>query len=350
MFRLLTDLLGVFSADVGIDLGTANTLVYVRGRGVVVNEPSVIAIEQISGRILAVGSPAKAMVGRTPQNIVAHRPLHDGVIADFDVVEQMLRYFISRVHPGTLFLPRPRVIVGIPSGVTEVEKRAVQEAAISAGARDAYLVEEPMAAAIGANMPIQDAVGNIIVDIGGGTTETAVISLGGVVLAHSVRIAGTELDQAIIDYMRAEHGLLIGERSAEACKIEVGSTRPFEGEGTTVVRGRDLASRLPRSLEVSSGQIREAITPVVSEILNCVNTALESTPPELLADIMISGICLAGGGALLRGIETSIENVTGISAYATERPLEAVAMGTGICLENIDLYRDVFVGDGVAAR
>ncbi len=350
MIRLLSDLLGVFSADIGIDLGTANTLVYVRGRGVVVNEPSVIAIEQRSGRILAVGSPAKAMVGRTPQNIIAHRPLHDGVIADFDVVEQMLRYFITRVHPGTLMLPRPRVVVGIPSGVTEVEKRAVQEAALQAGARDAFMVEEPMAAAIGAQLPIQDAVGNIIVDIGGGTTETAIISLGGVVLAHSVRVAGTELDQAIVDYMRAEHGLLIGERSAETCKIEVGSTRPFEGEGSAVVRGRDLTSRLPRSLEVSSGQIREAIAPVVGEILNCVNIALESTPPELLADIMISGICLAGGGALLRGIESSVEDVTGISAYVTDRPLEAVAMGTGVCLENIDLYREVFVADEAVAR
>ena len=344
MFNPLNALFGRFSADIGIDLGTANTLVYVRGRGVVINEPSVVAIEQRSQRVLAVGSAAKAMVGRTPENIIAHSPLRDGVIADFDVVEQMLSYFVSRVQTHPFLLPRPRVIVGVPSGVTEVEKRAVREAVIQAGAREAYLIEEPMAAAIGARLPIQDAVGNIVVDIGGGTTETAVIALGGIVVSNSVRTAGTKIDQAIVDYVRSQHGLLIGERSAETCKIEVGSTRPFEGEASTTIRGRDLSSRLPRSMEITSGQIREATGAVVTEIVNCVNFALEATPPELLSDIMLAGICLTGGGALLRGIDATIHDATDINAVVAADPLESVAVGTGICLENIDLYREIFVG------
>ncbi len=349
MLRPLSALLGIFSADLGIDLGTANTLVYVRGRGVTVNEPSIVAVDLRNDRTLAVGKSAKEMVGRTPENIVAHQPLRNGVIADFDVVEQMLRYFIGRVHSDSPLVPRPRVIVGIPSGVTEVEKRAVHEATLQAGAREAYLIQEPMAAAIGASLPIQEAVGTIIVDIGGGTTEVAVIALGGVAVSNSVRIAGTELDQAIVDYVRSEHGLLIGERTAEACKIQVGSTRPFEDEGSTTVRGRDVYTRLPRSMEITSGQVREAINPIVAKIVNCVIVALESTPPELLSDIMQSGICLAGGGALLRGIESSVANAAEIPAFIAEKPLEAVVTGTGICLENVDRYRDIFVADEALA-
>lgn len=345
MFRPISALLGLFSRDLGIDLGTANTLVYVRGQGVVISEPSVVATDTRTGRVLAVGAEAKRMVGRTPTNIVAARPLKDGVIADFETVEIMLRYFISRVHEETPFLPRPRVIVGIPSGVTEVEKRAVHEAALQAGAREAYLIEEPMAAAIGAGQPIQEPAGNMIVDIGGGTTEVAVISLGGIVVSHSIRVAGDEIDEQIVDYVRSEHGLLIGERTAETCKIEIGSASSDVEDGTTFVRGRDLNSGLPRALELSSGQVREAISSTVDEIVENVKLALEATPPELLADIMEQGIYLAGGGALLRGMDKRLEEGTDIPVVMAKSPLESVVRGTGSCLQNLAAYREIFVSD-----
>ena len=345
MFRPLNALMGLFSRDLGIDLGTANTLVYVRDLGVVLSEPSVVAMDTPSNRVLAVGVEAKKMVGRTPKNIVAVRPLRDGVIADFETVEVMLRYFINRVHEETPFFPRPRVIVGIPSGVTEVEKRAVHEATLSAGAREAYLIEEPMAAAIGAGQPIQEAAGNMIVDIGGGTTEVAVISLGGVVVSHSIRIAGDEIDEQIIDYVRDEHHLLIGERTAEACKMEIGSAFPASDEPTTFVRGRDLDTGLPRALELSSGQVREAISGTVNEIIDNVKLALEATPPELLADIMEHGVYLAGGGALLRGLDQRLEESLDVPVVTAKNPLEAVVRGTGACLENLSAYRDVFISD-----
>ncbi len=345
MFRPISAVLGLFSRDLGIDLGTANTLVYVRDMGVVISEPSVVATDTRTGRVLAVGSEAKRMVGRTPTNIVAARPLRDGVIADFETVETMLRYFISRVHEETPFFPRPRVIVGIPSGVTEVEKRAVHEAALQAGAREAYMIEEPMAAAIGSGQPIQEPTGNMIVDIGGGTTEVAVISLGGIVVSHSIRVAGDEIDEQIVGYVRSVHGLLIGERTAETCKIEIGSAAANGNDGTTFVRGRDLSSGLPRALELSSGQVREAISGTVNEIVENVKLTLEATPPELLADIMEQGIYLAGGGALLKGMDKRIEEGTDIPVVVARNPLESVVRGTGSCLQNLAAYREIFVSD-----
>ena len=345
MFRPLNALMGLFSRDLGIDLGTANTLVYVRDMGVVISEPSVVANDTRTNRVLAVGVEAKKMVGRTPTNIVAVRPLRDGVIADFETVEVMLRYFINRVHEETSFFPRPRVIVGIPSGVTEVEKRAVHEAALSAGAREAYLIEEPMAAAIGAGQPIQEAAGSMIVDIGGGTTEVAVISLGGIVVSHSIRIAGDEIDERIVNYIREHHHLLIGERTAEACKMDIGSAFPSDDEPTTFVRGRDLNTGLPRALEMSSGEIREAISGTVNEIIDNVKLALEATPPELLADIMEDGVYLAGGGALLDGFDRALEQATDVPVVTAKNPLEAVVRGTGACLQNLSAYREIFISD-----
>lgn len=343
MFKPLSLVLGLFSKDLGIDLGTANTLVYVRDRGVMISEPSVVATDTRTSRVLAVGQAAKNMVGRTPTNIVAARPLRGGVIADFETVEVMLRYFIGRVHEESPFLPRPRVIVGIPSGVTEVEKRAVHEAAIQAGAREAYLIEEPMAAAIGAGQPIQNASGNMIIDIGGGTTEVAVISLGGVVVSNSIRVAGDALDQCLVDYVRIEHQMLIGERTAESCKLDIGSAFNDMEDSTSFVRGRDLNTGLPRALELSSGQVREAMSSTVSELVDSVKLALESTPPELLADIMEDGIYLAGGGALLQGLDKRIELDTDIPVKIAKHPLEAVVRGTGQCLQNLRVYREVFL-------
>ena len=299
---MFESLWGLISRDVGIDLGTANTLVHVRGRGIVISEPSVVAKDMKTGAILAVGAEAKRMLGRTPQNIVAIRPLKDGVISDFDITEYMLKHFIHKVHDRVALFPRPRVIIGIPSGVTEVEKRAVQEAAINAGARWARLVEEPMAAAIGAGLPILEPSGSMIVDIGGGTTEVAVTSLGGIVVARSIRIGGDEMDQDIVSYARREFNLLMGERTAEDIKIAIGSAYPLDEEVSTFFRGRDLLTGLPRSIEVTSAQIREAIDPSVQQIVDAVKDTIEETPPELVADIMDQGIYLAGGGALLRGM------------------------------------------------
>ncbi|MCX6032666.1 MAG: rod shape-determining protein [Chloroflexi bacterium] len=333
-------MLGLFSLDIGIDLGTANTLVYVRGRGIVINEPSVVAIERKSKKVLAIGSEAKEMVGRTPGNIVAIRPLRDGVISDFDVTEQMLHYFIHKVHDRMLLrIPRPRVVVGIPSGVTEVEKRAVFDATISAGAREAYLIEEPMAAAIGANLPVSDALGSMIVDIGGGTTEVAVTSLGGIVVARSIRVAGDEMDEDIINYCRQKYNLLIGEQMAEAVKIEAGSAYPLEQEQMVSIRGRNLISGLPEAIDVSSVELREALRNSVGIIIDTVRQAIDETPPELISDLMEHGIALAGGGALLKGLAQRLSEETRMRVYVAEDPLSCVARGAGKVLEDFDILQ-----------
>ncbi|HEX2033863.1 MAG TPA: rod shape-determining protein [Chloroflexota bacterium] len=348
MLAPLSALLGLFAKDLGIDLGTANTLVYVRERGVVISEPSVVATDKRTARVLAVGAEAKKMVGRTPSNIIAVRPLKDGVIADFEIVEAMLRYFIRKVHDQVTFMPRPRVIVGVPSGVTEVEKRAVQDAALNAGAREAYLIEEPMAAAIGAGLPIHEPAGSMIVDIGGGTTEVAVISLGGIVLSRSIRIGGDEIDEQIIHYARREHDLYIGERTAEATKIAIGSAYPVKDELKVTMRGRNLVSGLPKEVEVTMGDIRDAISGPVNLIVDAVKLSIEETPPELLADIMDQGIILAGGGALLKGLDLRLQEETNMPVHLADDPLQCVVRGTGACLENIEVYRKVFVSDGYA--
>jgi len=331
-------LLGLFSLDIGIDLGTANTLVNVRGRGIVINEPSVVAIEKKSRKVLAIGAEAKEMVGRTPGNIVAIRPLRDGVISDFDVTEQMLHYFIHKVHDRMLLrIPRPRVVVGIPSGVTEVEKRAVYDATISAGAREAYLIEEPMAAAIGADLPVSDALGSMIVDIGGGTTEVAVTSLGGIVVARSIRVAGDEMDQDIINYAKQKYNLLIGEQTAEAVKIKAGSAYPLEPEMVVNLRGRNLITGLPEAIDVSSVELREALRPSVDIITDTLRQAIDETPPELIADLMAHGIALAGGGALLKGLAQRLSEETKMRVYVAEDPLSCVARGAGRVLENFEV-------------
>jgi len=330
-------LLGLFSLDIGIDLGTANTLVNVRGRGIVINEPSVVAIDKKTRRVLAIGSEAKEMVGRTPANIVAIRPLRDGVISDFDVTEQMLHYFIHKVHDRMLLrVPRPRVVVGIPSGVTEVEKRAVYDATISAGAREAYLIEEPMAAAIGAGLPVADALGSMIVDIGGGTTEVAVTSLGGIVVARSIRVAGDEMDEDIMNYSRQKYNLLIGEQTAEAVKLEAGSAYPMEQEQVVLLRGRNLVTGLPEGIDISSVELREALRNSVGIIVETVRQAIDETPPELIADLMEHGIALAGGGALLQGLAQRLSEETKMRVYVAEDPLSCVARGAGKVLENFD--------------
>ncbi len=348
----LSTLFGMFSKDLGIDLGTANTLVFVRGRGVVISEPSVVAIDKRTKRVLAIGAEAKRMVGRTPANIVAIRPLKDGVIADFEIVESMLRYFINRVHEEVALLPRPRVVVGIPSGVTEVERRAVSDAAVNAGAREAYLIEEPMAAAIGSDLPITEPSGSMIVDIGGGTTEVAVISLGGIVISRSVRVAGDEIDEMILHFARREHGLLIGERTAEQTKLTAGSAHDDVPETRVILRGRDVVSGLPKSVEISSREIREAIEAPVALIVEAVTTTIEETPPELISDIMDQGITLAGGGALLQGLDRRIAEETRMPVTIADDPLLCVVRGTGRCLEDLDTLRKVFVSanDGRVPR
>ncbi len=342
MFSPLNWLLGLFSLDIGIDLGTANTLVCVRNQGVVINEPSVVAIEKKSKKVLAIGAEAKEMVGRTPANIVAVRPLRDGVISDFDVTEQMLHHFIRKVHERSLLrIPRPRVVVGIPSGVTEVEKRAVHDATVSAGAREAYLVEEPMAAAIGAGLKVTDAKGSMIVDIGGGTTEVAVIALGGIVVARSIRVAGDEMDEDIIAYARQKYNLLIGDRTAEQAKIEAGSAYPLEQEITYTLRGRNLITGLPEGVEISSIEIREALRNSVNVIVEAIKSALDDTPPELVADLMSDGIVLAGGGALLRGLAERLSEETKMKVYAANEPMSCVAKGAEKILESLEDLRKV---------
>ena len=341
---MLSKLFGYFSKDIGIDLGTANTLVYVRGRGVVINEPSVVAINQKTGQVLEIGEEARKMVGRTPAHIVATRPLQDGVISDFEVTEQMLKYFIHKVHKGSIFLfPRPRVVIGIPSGVTEVEKKAVEDAARNAGAREVYLIEEPIAAAIGARLPVQDPIGNMIVDIGGGTTEIAVISLGGMVTARSIRIAGDKMNEDIINFAREERNLLLGERTAEEIKIEIGSCMELEEAMESVMRGRDLSTGLPKEIIIYDKEVRDALAGSVRFLVSAVKETIEETPPELLADIMRNGIVLAGGGGLLRGFDELLAQETKVPVKLAEDPLTAVVRGTGVILENIDKLRDTLI-------
>ena len=342
MFNPLTALLGVFSHDIGVDLGTANTLVLVRGRGIVIDEPSVVAIDKVSKKILAIGAEAKRMVGRTPANIVAVRPLKDGVISDFEVTERMLNYFIRAVHDRFgLGIPRPRVVIGIPSGVTEVEKRAVHDAALNAGARAVYLIEEPMAAAIGAGLPVMEPHGCMIVDIGGGTTEVAVIALGGIVVSTSIRVAGDEMDQEIIAYARQVHNMLIGERMAEEIKIQAGSAFPMEEEESIDLRGRDLATGLPKSVDVSTVELRDALSGSIGAIVEAVRSTIEITPPELVADLMYRGIALAGGGALLRGLDRRLAQETKFPVYVADDPLTSVVKGAGEILEETEILAKV---------
>lgn len=333
----------VFGKDLGIDLGTANTLVHVRGKGIVLREPSVVAIEIDSGKVLAVGEEAKQMIGRTPSNIVAIRPMKDGVIADFDVTLAMIKYFITRAIGQKNPFARPRVIVSIPTGCTTVEERAVREASIAGGAKEAYLIEEPMAAAIGAGMPVHEPTGNLIVDIGGGTTEVAVISLGGIVTSRSIRVAGDDMDDAIISHLRKNYNLLIGERTAEAIKMLIGSAVWEGDEEFYEVRGRDLVTGLPKTIQVSSSEIQKALKETVEQIVDGIKICLEKTPPELAADIMDRGIVMAGGGALLKGLDKLISSETNMPVYVCEDPLLAVARGTGKVLENIDILKKVLI-------
>lgn len=342
--KLFNKIFGKFSHDLGIDLGTANTLIYIKGEGIVLREPSVVAIDQRTDLTLAVGNEAKRMIGRTPGNIVAVRPMRDGVIANFDVTETMIRYFIQKVHNRSSLIS-PRVVIGIPSGITGVEKRAVLDAAVQAGAREAYLIEEPMAAAIGAGLPVSEPEGNMIVDIGGGTTEVAVISLGGIVMAKSVRVAGDELDESIVSHCRDNYRLLIGERTAEEIKMELGSAYPFEKEKTMDIRGRDLVTGLPKNFTITSTEIREAIAEPIKTIVDAVRTVLEKTPPELSSDIMEKGIVLAGGGALLHGFDKHLSKETDIQVHVAEDPLSCVAYGTGKALDEMDILKQV-LSDG----
>jgi rod shape-determining protein MreB and related proteins len=328
--------------DMAVDLGTANTLVYVRGRGIVLNEPSVVAINTKTGAILAVGAEAKRMIGRTPAHIVAIRPLKDGVIADFDVTEKMLRYFIQKVHRRS-FLAKPRVVVCVPSGITGVEQRAVEEATISAGARSAFIIEEPMAAAIGAGLPVHEPTGNMVVDIGGGTTEVAVVSLGGIVTSQSIRIGGDELDESIITYVKKEYSLALGERTAENIKMAVASAFPFPDEPSAEIRGRDLVSGLPKTIIVQAEEIRRAIEEPVNAIVDAVKNTLDKTPPELASDIMDKGIVLAGGGSLLKGLDERLKHETGMPIHIAEDPLFAVAVGSGKCLEEFEALKRVLI-------
>jgi rod shape-determining protein MreB len=332
------------SRDMAIDLGTANTLVFVRGLGIVLNEPSVVAVDTRSGRALAVGMDAKKMIGRTPSHIQAIRPLRDGVIADFDITERMLRYFIKKVQPR--WLARPRIIVCVPSGITGVERRAVEEAAYHAGARRAYTIEEPMAAAIGVNLPISEPTGSMVVDVGGGTTEVALISLGGTVVSRSVRIGGDEIDEAIINWVKKEYNLLLGDRTAEQLKMAIGSAWPFNDEPNAEIRGRDLVTGLPKTVIVTAQDVREAIEEPVQAVIDAVKYCLDKTPPELAADMMERGIVVTGGGALLRGLDLRIANETGTPVITAERPLHSVVIGSGICLEEFDTLEDVLTSTG----
>jgi len=346
MKKLLRKILSFLGQDIAIDLGTANSLVYVQDRGIVIQEPSVVAINQKTGQVLAIGSEAKQMVGRTPAHIIATRPLVKGVISDFEVTEQMLRYFINKVAKRKfIFSPGPRVIIGIPFGATEVEKKAVRDAALQAGAREVYLIEEPMAAAIGARLLVQEAGGNFIVDIGGGTAEVAIISLGGVVTAKSMRIAGDKLNEDIINFAQNEYKLLIGERTAESLKIAIGSAYPLKEKKEMSLRGRNLVSGLPEEIMVSDTVIRKAMERSIKQIVGEIKAAVEQTPPELLADIMEKGIYLSGGGALLRGLDTLIAKETKIPTSIVEDPLTAVVRGAGMVLENLDKLQEVLLED-----
>lgn len=337
-------LFNMFSKDIGIDLGTANTLVYMRGKGIIMREPSVVAKDVKNNTVKFVGREAKEVIGRTPGSIVAVSPLKDGVISDFAIAATMLKIFISKVIGNSVF-SRPRVVICIPSGVTEVEKRAVKDAAYKAGAKQVNVIEEPMAAAIGAGLPISEPVGSMVVDIGGGTSEVAVISLGGIVTAQSVRIAGDQFDLAIINYIKKKYNLLIGERTAEAIKIEIGSAYPYENEGTMVIKGRNLVDGLPKNITIEAPEVREALSDSLALIVDAIKSTLENTPPELSADIIDNGITLTGGGALLRGLDALITSETGIPVHIAENPLDCVAEGTGMMLEDIDRLSDVLLDE-----
>ncbi len=342
---MLNSILGWFSNDLAIDLGTANTLVYAKGQGIVVSEPSVVAVTK-DGRgpdkVRAVGREAKEMLGRTPGNIVAIRPMKEGVIADFEVTEAMLRYFIARVHDRSR-LVRPRIVIAVPSGITEVEKRAVRESAMSAGAREVYLIEEPMAAAIGAGLPVTEPSGNMIVDIGGGTTEVAVLSLSGIVYSNSTRVGGDKMDEAIISYVKRKYNLLVGERTAELIKINIGTAFPTENLQSMEVKGRDLVAGVPKTLEIKSDEVCEALAEPVNAVVEGVKVALESTPPELAADIVDKGIVMTGGGALLTNLDLLLREATGLPVMLAEDPLTAVVIGTGRCLDELQLLREVAI-------
>ena len=337
-------LLGLFSLDIGIDLGTANTLVNVRGKGIVINEPSWVVIDKRTKETQAIGAHAKEMVGRTPANVVAVRPLRDGVISEFESTQAMLGYFIGKAHQQTIVpMPRPRVVVGIPSGATEVEKRAVYDAAMSAGARETFLIEEPWAAALGAGLPILETRGTMVVDIGGGTTEVAMMSMGGIVISRSLRVAGDELDQDIITYIRNKYNLLIGERMAEQVKFAIGSAYPLPTEKTANVRGRNLVTGLPEAIEVSSVEIREAITSSVQVIVDTIKDALDEAPPEIVADLIETGICLAGGGSQIQGLVERLTDDLNLRVWVAEDPMTCVARGAGMVLEDLETYRKFLV-------
>jgi rod shape-determining protein MreB len=340
----MSNALTFLGRDLAVDLGTANTLVYVRGRGIVLNEPSVVALNTNTGQVVAVGVEAKRMIGRTPGNIVAVRPLKDGVIADFDVTERMLRYFIQKVHSRAR-MAKPRIVVAVPSGITGVEQSAVKEAGHQAGARKVYIIEEPMAAAIGAGLPVNEPTGNMVVDIGGGTTEVAVISLGGIVTSQSIRIGGDELDQAIITFGKKEHSLMLGERTAEEIKLALGSAFPAKEEPYAEIRGRDLVSGLPKTVLISAAEIRRAIDEPINLIIDAVKSTLDKCPPELAGDVMDRGIALTGGGALLRGLDQRIREETGMPVHIADSPLDSVVLGTGKCVEDFDTLRQVLVPD-----
>lgn len=341
---MMNRILGRFSRDMGVDLGTANTLVYVKDKGIVINEPSVVAVNIRTNQILAVGEDARRMVGKTPAHITATRPLVHGVISDFEVTERMLKYFIGKVHrEGAAFLPRPRIVIGIPLGITEVERKAVEDAAIHAGAREVYLIEQPMASAIGARLPIQEATGNMLIDIGGGTTDIAVISLGGIVAWRTLHAAGDELNHNIIQYARDHFNLLLGERTAEDIKVQIGSAHPSVEVMQAKMRGRDLITGLPKEVLITSEQLRESFARTLKTIVENVKTTIEDTPPELVADIFERGIVLSGGGALLRGIDRLIQDATQIPVHIIDDPLTGVVRGTGIVLDELDALRNVLV-------
>ncbi len=337
-------LMGLFSLDLGIDLGTANTLIYVRGKGILIQEPSWVAIDKRTRRPLAIGAQAKEMIGRTPNTIIALRPLRDGVISEFEITQAMLSYFIGRVHQQSIVpMPRPRVVIGIPTGATEVEKRAVYDAAMAAGAREVYLIDEPMAASLGAGLPLADIRGTMIVDIGGGTTEVAISSLGGIVVSRSLRVAGDEMDQDIINYIRNKYNLFIGERMAEDIKIQIGSAYPLETEKTMTIRGRNLVSGLPEAMEVSSIEIREALQPSLQVIIDTIKDALDEAPPEIGADLLDNGICMAGGSSQLQNLVQRLANELKMHVWLAEDPMTCVARGAGIVLEDLERFKHLLV-------
>jgi rod shape-determining protein MreB len=337
-------LMGIFSLDLGIDLGTANTLIYVRGKGIIIQEPSWVAIEKRTRKPVAIGMQAKEMVGRTPKNIMVIRPIRDGVISEFEITQAMLSYFIGRVHQQSIVpMPRPRVVVGIPSGATEVEKRAVFDATMAAGAREVYLIEEPTAASLGAGLPMADVHGSMIVDIGGGTTEVAIHSMGGIVVSRSLRVAGDEMDQDIIEYIRNKYNLLVGERMSEQIKMEIGSAFPMESEKTMNIRGRNLVTGLPESIEISSIEVREALNSSLQVIFDTIKDALDEVPPEIGADLLDNGICMAGGGSLLQGIVPRLSEELKMHVFLAEDPMTCVARGAGIVLEDLNRFSHLLV-------